>query len=168
MTPITRLLVANRGEIARRIIRTAHEHGIETVAVFSDPDRGAPFVDEATYAVALGGSTSAESYLDAAKVLDAARRAGADSVHPGYGFLSENADFASAAADVGLVWVGPTPESMRAMALKVEAKRIAAAAGVPLVPGAELEPDLSEADLLTRGEQVGYPVLVKASAGGGG
>ncbi len=168
MTPITRLLVANRGEIARRIIRTAHEHGIETVAVFSDPDRGAPFVDEATYAVALGGSTSAESYLDAEKVLDAARRAGADSVHPGYGFLSENADFASAAADVGLVWVGPTPESMRAMALKVEAKRIAAAAGVPLVPGAELEPDLSEADLLTRGELVGYPVLVKASAGGGG
>jgi 3-methylcrotonyl-CoA carboxylase alpha subunit len=165
---ITRLLVANRGEIARRIIRTCDELGIETVAVFSDPDREAPFVDEATYAVALGGSTSAESYLDAAKVLDAARRSGADAVHPGYGFLSENPDFASAVSDAGLVWVGPTPASMRAMALKVEAKRIAADAGVPLVPGAELEGELGEADLLARGEQVGYPVLVKASAGGGG
>ena len=126
---ITRLLIANRGEIARRIIRTCDELGIETVAVFSDPDRSAPYVDEATYAVALGGSTSAESYLDAAKVLDAARRSGADAVHPGYGFLSENPDFASAVSDSGLVWVGPTPESMRAMALKVEAKRIAADAG---------------------------------------
>ena len=165
---ITRLLVANRGEIARRIIRTCDQLGIETVAVFSDPDRDAPFVDEATYAVALGGSTSAESYLDAAKVLDAARRSGADAMHPGYGFLSENPDFASAVGDAGLVWVGPTPASMRAMALKVEAKRIAAEAGVPLVPGAELATDLGGADLLARGEQVGYPVLVKASAGGGG
>jgi acetyl/propionyl-CoA carboxylase alpha subunit len=165
---ITRLLVANRGEIARRIIRTCDELGIETVAVFSDPDRSAPFVDEATYAVALGGSTSAESYLDSDKVLDAARRSGADAVHPGYGFLSENPEFASAVSDAGLVWVGPTPESMRAMALKVEAKRIAADAGVPLVPGAELVADLGEDELLARGEQVGYPVLVKASAGGGG
>jgi acetyl/propionyl-CoA carboxylase alpha subunit len=165
---ITRLLIANRGEIARRIIRTCDELGIETVAVFSDPDRSAPYVDEATYAVALGGATSAESYLDAAKVLEAARRSGADAVHPGYGFLSENPDFASAVSDSGLVWVGPTPSSMRAMALKVEAKRIAADAGVPLVPGSELGADLGEADLLSRGEQVGYPVLVKASAGGGG
>ena len=166
--PITRLLVANRGEIARRIMRTADELGIETVAVFSDPDRGMPFVDEATYAVALGGTTSAESYLDAVKVLDAARRTGADAIHPGYGFLSENADFAQAVADAGLVWVGPTPSSMRAMALKVEAKRIAADAGVPLVPGADLAADVSEPDLLAIGDQVGYPLLVKASAGGGG
>jgi 3-methylcrotonyl-CoA carboxylase alpha subunit len=168
MAPITRLLVANRGEIARRIIRTCDALGIETVAVFSEPDRGLPFVDEATVAVALGGTTSAESYLDAAKVLDAARRSGADAVHPGYGFLSENPDFARAVTDAGLVWVGPTPESMSAMALKVEAKRIAADAGVPLVPGAELVGEIGDADLLREGEQVGYPVLVKASAGGGG
>ncbi len=165
---ITRILVANRGEIARRIMRTADELGIETVAIFSDPDRGLPFVDEATYAVALGGTTSGETYLDAAKVLDAARRTGADAVHPGYGFLSENAEFASAVTDAGLVWVGPTPASMRAMALKVEAKRIAADAGVPLVPGAELAADVTDSDLLRTGEQVGYPLLVKASAGGGG
>jgi len=165
---ITRLLVANRGEVARRVFRTCRALGIETVAVFSDPDRGAPFVDEATYAVALGGTTSAESYLDAAKVLDAARRTGADAVHPGYGFLSENADFAQAVADAGLVWVGPTPASMRAMALKVEAKRIAAAAGVPLVPGAELDADVTDADLAAIADRVGFPVLVKASAGGGG
>jgi 3-methylcrotonyl-CoA carboxylase alpha subunit len=168
MPDITRLLVANRGEIARRVIRTADELGIETVAVFSEPDRALPFVDEATYAVALGGMTSAESYLDAAKVLDAAKRTGADAIHPGYGFLSENAEFAQAVADAGLVWVGPTPASMRAMALKVEAKRIAADAGVPLVPGAELAADVSDDDLLATGEQVGYPLLVKASAGGGG
>jgi acetyl/propionyl-CoA carboxylase alpha subunit len=165
---ITRLLVANRGEIARRVVRTCHELGIETVAVFSDPDRDAPFVDEATYAVSLGGTTSAESYLDAAKILDAARRTGADAIHPGYGFLSENAEFAHAVGDAGLVWVGPTPDSMRAMALKVEAKRIAAAAGVPLVPGAELGADVTDAHLLSIAADVGYPVLVKASAGGGG
>ncbi len=168
MADITRLLVANRGEIARRVMRTAHALGIETVAVFSDPDRGLPFVDEATYAVALGGTTSAESYLDVAKVLDAARRTGADAVHPGYGFLSENPAFAEAVMAAGLVWVGPTPSSMRAMALKVEAKRIAADADVPLVPGAELAGDVSDDDLLAAGDRVGYPVLVKASAGGGG
>ncbi len=165
---ITRLLVANRGEIARRVIRTCDALGIETVAVFSDADRHAPFVDEATYAVSLGGLTSAESYLDAGKVLDAATRSGADAIHPGYGFLSENAEFAQAVADAGLVWVGPTPSSMRAMALKVEAKRIAAAAGVPLVPGAELDADVSDTDLVSVAAGVGYPVLVKASAGGGG
>jgi acetyl/propionyl-CoA carboxylase alpha subunit len=165
---ITRLLVANRGEIASRVIRTCHHVGIQTVAVFSDADRGMPFVDEATYAVALGGTTSAESYLDASKILEAARRSGADAVHPGYGFLSENPAFAEAVTAAGLVWVGPTPATMRAMALKVEAKRIAADAGVPLVPGAEPAPDVSDSDLLATGEQVGYPLLVKASAGGGG
>ncbi|HET7900200.1 MAG TPA: biotin carboxylase N-terminal domain-containing protein, partial [Candidatus Nanopelagicales bacterium] len=168
MADIRRLLVANRGEIARRVLRTAAVLGIETVAVFSEPDRGLPFVDEATYAVPLGGTTSAESYLSVEKVLEAARRTGADAVHPGYGFLSENPAFAEAVTDAGLVWVGPTPDSMRAMALKVEAKRIAAAAGVPLVPGAELAPDVTDSDLLATGEQVGYPLLVKASAGGGG
>ncbi len=165
---ITRLLVANRGEVARRVIRTCAALGIETVAVFAEPDRGAPYVDEATYAVALTGSTSADTYLDAAALLDAARRTGADAVHPGYGFLAENADFAQAVTDAGLVWVGPTPDSMRAMALKVRAKRIAADAGVPLVPGAELAADASDADLRATASEVGYPVLVKASAGGGG
>ena len=167
-TEITRLLVANRGEVARRVIRTCAVLGIETVAVFAEPDRGAPYVDEATYAVALPGSTSAETYLDAAALLDAAHRTGADAVHPGYGFLAENADFAQAVIDAGLVWVGPTPDSMRAMALKVRAKQIAADAGVPLLPGADLPADASDADLRAAAAEVGYPVLVKASAGGGG
>ena len=165
---ITRVLVANRGEIARRIIRTCDELGVETVAVFADPDRDAPYVDEATYAVALDGATSAETYLDVDRVLDAARRSGADAVHPGYGFLSENADFARAVADAGLVWVGPSPDSMLAMARKVEAKRIAAVAGLPLVPGAELDGAATAGELVAAAESVGYPLLVKASAGGGG
>ncbi len=165
---ITRILVANRGEIARRVIRTAHAMGLQAVAIHSDPDAGAPFVRDADLAVAIGGRTSAESYLVAEKVLDAARRSGADAIHPGYGFLSENPDFAAAVADAGLAWIGPTPESMRAMALKVEAKRLVAAAGVPLVPGAELDLDASDADIVAAGAEVGLPLLVKASAGGGG
>jgi propionyl-CoA carboxylase alpha chain len=166
--PIRRLLVANRGEIARRVIRTAHAMGLQAVAIHSDPDADAPFVRDADLAVAIGGRTSAESYLVAEKVLDAARRSGADAIHPGYGFLSENPEFAAAVADAGLVWIGPTPESMRAMALKVEAKRLVAAAGVPLVPGAELAADAPAADITAAGAAVGFPLLVKASAGGGG
>ena len=166
--PIRRILVANRGEIARRVIRTAHRMGLQAVAIHSDPDAGAPFVRDADLAVAIGGRTSAESYLVAEKVLDAARRSGADAIHPGYGFLSENPVFAQAVADAGLAWIGPTPESMNAMALKVEAKRLVAAAGVPLVPGAELEADASDADITAAGGAVGLPLLVKASAGGGG
>lgn len=167
-TAITRLLVANRGEIARRVFRSARNRGIETVAVFSEPDRGAAHVRDADVAVALGGTTSTESYLDTEKILAAAARAGADAIHPGYGFLSENAEFAEAVAAAGLTWVGPTPESIRSMALKVEAKRIAKDAGVPLVPGAELSADVSDAELSTIAQQVGFPLLVKASAGGGG
>ena len=163
-----RLLVANRGEIALRVFRTARESGIETVAVFSDPDRNAAHVRGADIAVALGGTTSTESYLDTAKILDAARRSGADAIHPGYGFLSENAEFAEAVAAAGLTWVGPTPTSIRSMALKVEAKRIAETAGVPLVPGAELSGDIDDVKLAEIAEGVGYPLLVKASAGGGG
>ena len=166
--PIRRILVANRGEIARRVIRTARAMGLQAVAIHSDPDAGAPFVRDADLAVAIGGRTSAESYLLADKVLDAARRSGADAIHPGYGFLSENPDFAAAVADAGLAWIGPTPASMRAMALKVEAKRLVAAAGVPLVPGAELDSDASDADIVAAGAEVGLPLLVKASAGGGG
>ncbi len=165
---IRRILVANRGEIASRVMRTARDLGIQTVAVHSDPDADAPFVSDALFSVRLGGRTSAESYLDAEKVLDAARRSGADAIHPGYGFLSENPAFAQAVTDAGLVWIGPTPEQMRAMALKVESKRLVAQAGVPLVPGAELAADASPADIAAAGESVGFPLLVKASAGGGG
>ena len=160
-----RILVANRGEIARRVFRTARAMGIETVAVFSEPDADAPFVREADIAIPLRGATSAETYLDVEQILDAVRRSGADAVHPGYGFLSENAGFAEQMMAAGVTWIGPTPESIRAMALKVEAKRLAASAGVPLVPGAELGDGVDAAAVAA---EVGYPLLVKASAGGGG
>ncbi len=168
--PLTfnRLLVANRGEIARRVFRTARQLGVETIAVFSEPDRSAAHVRDADQAVALGGNTSTESYLDTAKILAAAKRVGADAIHPGYGFLSENPDFAEAVIAAGLTWVGPTPTSIRSMALKVEAKRIAHAAGVPLIPGAELADNVTAEQLASTAATVGYPVLVKASAGGGG
>jgi acyl-CoA carboxylase subunit alpha len=155
---ITRLLVANRGEIARRVFRTCHDLGIETVAVHSDADAGLPFVREADVAVRLPGATPGETYLRADLVVRAALDAGADAVHPGYGFLSENADFARRVLDAGLVWVGPTPESIEQMGSKVEAKKLMAAAGVPVL--SELSPaDVTAGDL---------PLLVKASAGGGG
>lgn len=165
---ISTLLVANRGEIARRVMRTARRMGMRTVAVHSDPDADAPFVHDADLAVRIGGRTATQSYLDGDAILAAARRTGADAIHPGYGFLAENPAFARAVADAGLVWVGPTPESMAAMALKVQAKRLVAAAGVPLVPGAELAADAADGDVLAAGEAVGFPLLVKASAGGGG
>lgn len=164
----SRVLVANRGEIAIRVFRTCDALGIETVAVYSEPDAAAQHVLAADLSVALGGTTSAESYLVMDKILDAAKRSGADAIHPGYGFLSENPAFARAVREAGLVWIGPDPESIEAMALKVEAKNLAASAGVPLVPGAELEGEISDAELLTIGNEVGYPLLVKASAGGGG
>ena len=165
---IRRLLIANRGEIARRIMRTARERGIVCVAVYSDPDADAMFVHEADHAVALGGSTSTESYLDQGKILAAAALWDCDAVHPGYGFLSENADFAAAVVAAGLTWIGPSAESIAAMAEKVPAKRLVSAAGVPLVPGAELPAGLDDAELAAVGAQVGYPLMVKASAGGGG
>ena len=168
LRPIRRLLIANRGEIARRIMRTAAARGIVCIAIHSDPDADALFVAEADLAVAIGGVTSAESYLDQGKVLAAAVATGADAIHPGYGFLSENAGFAQAVQDAGLIWVGPSPASIAAMAEKVPAKRLVAAAGVPLVPGAELPADASEDELLAAASEVGFPVLVKASAGGGG
>ena len=160
-----RILVANRGEIARRVFRTARAMGIETVAVYSEPDTDAPFVREADISIPLRGATSAETYLDVEQIVDAVRRSGADAVHPGYGFLSENAGFAEAMGAAGVTWIGPTPESIRAMALKVEAKRLASSAGVPLVPGAELGDGVDAAAVAV---EVGYPLLVKASAGGGG
>ncbi len=165
ITPIRRLLIANRGEIARRIIRTAHDLGIDTVAVYADGDVNAPFVTEADTAIALNGRTSAETYLDVAKVLDACRRSGADAVHPGYGFLSENTAFARAVTDAGMRWVGPSPEAIAAMGDKLSAKRIIDEANVPTLPAIELTADQ---DVRAAAEQIGYPVLVKASAGGGG
>ncbi|MBZ5738043.1 ATP-binding protein [Nocardioides mangrovi] len=153
---IKRLLVANRAEIASRVFRTCHALGIETVAIHSDADADLPYVREADTAVRLPGNAPGETYLRIDLVLDAARRAGADAVHPGYGFLSENADFARAVVDAGLTWVGPTPESIEAMGSKIRAKEIMKAAGVPVLE-APAEP--TEADL---------PLLVKASAGGGG
>ncbi len=164
---IRRLLIANRGEIARRVIRTARRMGVETVAVYSDADATAPHVREADFSVRLGPPPAAESYLDMAKVLAAAAESGADSVHPGYGFLSENADFAQAVLDAGLIWVGPPPSAIRSMGPKDEAKRIMEAAGVPVTPGWRGE-DQSLANLAEQAAIVGFPVLIKAVAGGGG
>lgn len=162
-----KLLIANRGEIACRIQRTCRTMGIATVAVFSEPDRESPFVAAADEAVALGGSTPAESYLRIDALIDAARRAGCDAVHPGYGFLAENAAFAAACADAGLTFVGPTPEAIAAMGSKIEAKRRMAAVGVPLLESVELEAG-GTAKLVQQVAPLGFPLLVKASAGGGG
>ena len=164
---ITCLLVANRGEIARRVITTARAMGLRTVAVFSDPDADAPYVAEADLAVHLPGSSPADTYLRADLLVEAALRAGADAVHPGYGFLSENAAFARAVCDAGLVLVGPSPESIEAMGSKLAAKELMAAAGVPVLPGVDAT-GLSGDALAQAAEGVGYPVLVKASYGGGG
>jgi propionyl-CoA carboxylase alpha chain len=161
--PITRLLIANRGEIAVRIARTAHRLGIETVGVYSEPDAAALHVDSVDVAIALGGSTPAESYLRADAVIAAAQATGADAVHPGYGFLAENAAFAQAVIDTGLTWVGPTPEQIALLGDKVAAKRAAIAAGVPTTSMIEVV-DGRVAD----GATVTYPALVKAAAGGGG
>lgn len=165
ITPIHTVLVANRGEIARRIMRTAHNMGIATVAIYADADANAPFVHEADSAIALNGRTSTETYLDFDKVLNAARRSGADAIHPGYGFLSENQAFAQAVIDAGIKWIGPSPHVIGLMGDKLSAKRLMVEAGVPTLPGIELTAD---SDLKAAASEIGYPVLVKASAGGGG
>ena len=167
MRPIYKLLVANRGEIARRVLRTCRELGIRTVAVYSDADAGAAHALEADEAVYIGPSPSRESYLMGERVLDAARRTGADAIHPGYGFLSENAAFAEAVEAAGLVWVGPTPSAMRALGEKAPARRLAAELGVPVVPGYDGEDDSHER-LVAEAARIGLPLLIKASAGGGG
>ena len=161
------LLVANRGEIARRIFRTARAEGLATVAVFSDPDADAPFVAEADTAVRLPGSSPADTYLRGDLVIAAALAAGADAVHPGYGFLSEDAGFAAAVLAAGLTWVGPPVAAIEAMGSKLAAKALMAGAGVPCLPGVDAT-GLSAAELACAGAEIGYPVLVKASAGGGG
>lgn len=163
-----KLLVANRGEIARRIIRSARALGIATVAVHSDADATAAHVTDADEAVAIGPAPARESYLDVAKVLQAARQSGADAVHPGYGFLAENADFAEAVIAAGMIWVGPSPDSIRAMGDKQRARDLAMAAGVPIVPGSGRFAPGDIEGVEAAGAKVGYPLLVKAAAGGGG
>ncbi|SFW43818.1 acetyl/propionyl/methylcrotonyl-CoA carboxylase subunit alpha [Amycolatopsis australiensis] len=165
--PVTKILVANRGEIAVRVIRAAKDAGLASVAVYADPDRDAPHVRLADEAFALGGTTAAESYLNIEKLLDAAKRAGADSVHPGYGFLSENADFAQAVLDAGLTWIGPSPQSIRDLGDKVTARHIAMRAGAPLVPGTK-EPVKDAAEIVAFADEHGLPVAIKAAFGGGG
>lgn len=164
---IRRLLIANRGEIARRVLRTAHHMGMETVAVFSEPDRNALHVREATFAQPLGGKASADSYLRIEKLLAAARASGADAVHPGYGFLSENADFAQAVEDAGLTWVGPPASAIRTLGSKSRAKEVAEARGIPCLPGYRGD-DQSDARLVHEAQRIGLPLMVKAAAGGGG
>jgi 3-methylcrotonyl-CoA carboxylase alpha subunit len=164
---IKSLLIANRGEIARRIMRTARAMGISTIAVHSDVDADMPFVREADEAVCIGPAPARESYLDQAKILAAAKQTGAEAIHPGYGFLSENAHFAEAVIAAGLVWVGAPPAAIRAMGLKDAAKALMAKAGVPVTPG-YLGEDQSPERLQAEADQIGYPVLIKAVAGGGG
>jgi len=164
---IRRILVANRGEIARRVFRTCRDMRIETVAVYSDPDRGEPHTYEADWSVNLPGSAPAETYLNQAAVLAAAAESGADAIHPGYGFLAENPDFARAVVDSGLTWIGPSPEAIEVMGSKLASKQLVEALGVPTLAGIDLT-DLAEDAITSAATSIGYPVLVKASAGGGG
>lgn len=167
MPVIKKLLVANRGEIARRVFRTCRDLGIATVAVYSDADADAWHVDDADEAVRLPGSSPAETYLDGDRIIAAAHLTGADAVHPGYGFLSENAGFARACAKAGLTFVGPPPDAIDAMGSKLTAKAMMSDAGVPVLPGGDAT-DLADEELRKLGADIGYPLLVKASAGGGG
>jgi len=165
-----KLLIANRGEIAVRVIRACRELGIPTVAVYSDCDRGARHVRDADQAVHIGPSPARDSYLRIDRILDAAKATGADAVHPGYGFLAENAVFARACSDAGLTFVGPSPEAIALMGNKTGAREVASRAGVPVVPGtdAPLRADATDEDICREGARVGYPLMVKAVAGGGG
>ncbi|MGP6173816.1 acetyl/propionyl/methylcrotonyl-CoA carboxylase subunit alpha [Corynebacterium sp. A21] len=164
---ITKVLVANRGEIAIRVFRAAQDAGIASVAVYAEPDADAPFVGYADEAFALGGQSSAESYLVFDKILDAAAKSGADAIHPGYGFLAENADFAQAVIDAGLIWIGPSPESIRSLGDKVTARNIATKVNAPMAPGTK-EPVKSAAEVVAFAEEYGLPIAIKAAFGGGG
>jgi len=164
---ISKVLVANRGEIAVRVIRAARDAGIASVAVYAEPDAQAPFASLADEAFALGGTTSAESYLVFDKILDAADKSGADAIHPGYGFLSENADFAQAVIDAGLTWIGPSPESIRNLGDKVTARHIAERAEAPMAPGTK-DPVAGADEVQSFAMEYGLPVAIKATFGGGG
>ncbi|MGE5377917.1 MAG: biotin carboxylase N-terminal domain-containing protein, partial [Bacteroidota bacterium] len=163
-----KVLVANRGEIAVRIIRACRELGIDTVAVYSEADRLALHVRYADEAYLLGPAPSRESYLRADKIIDIARKCGADAVHPGYGFLAERQDFAAACADAGITFIGPHPSSIAAMGDKAEARATVIKAGVPIVPGTEDVGNMTDEELLAKAPQIGFPLLIKATAGGGG
>jgi len=161
------VLVANRGEIARRVVRTARRMGIRAVAVYSDADADLPYVREADEAVHIGPAPPARSYLDVAAIIDAARKTGAAAVHPGYGFLAENADFARQVMAAGLIWVGPDPDAIEQMGDKIRARNLMERAGVPVSPGSR-EPITDVAAAVAEADRIGYPVMVKAAAGGGG
>ena len=165
--PFTKVLIANRGEIAVRVIRACREMGIATVAVFSEADRESLHVLHADFAVAIGPAPAAESYLNQDRIIAAARATGAQAVHPGYGFLAENAAFAEACAAAGLVFIGPPPAAVRAMGDKLAARRVAARVGVPMVPGTS-EPLADGAEAARVAAEIGYPVMIKAAMGGGG
>jgi len=165
--PLSKVLIANRGEIAVRVIRACKDAGLTSVAVYADPDRDALHVTMADESFALNGSTAAETYLVIEKLIDIAHRSGADSVHPGYGFLSENADFAQAVIDAGLTWIGPSPDAIRALGDKVSARHIAARAGAPQVPGTA-DPVQNADEVVSFAQQHGLPIAIKAAFGGGG
>jgi acetyl-CoA carboxylase biotin carboxylase subunit len=168
MPMIKKVLVANRGEIAVRIIRACQELGQETVAIYSEVDRMAPHVRMAQEAYQVGPAHATESYLRGDKIVAIAKECGADAIHPGYGFLAENADFAEAVLDAGITWVGPSPEAIRLMGDKVVARKTMAAAGVPLVPGTDQSEGMQDEVLVAEARRIGFPLLVKAAAGGGG
>jgi acetyl-CoA carboxylase biotin carboxylase subunit len=164
---IASLLVANRGEIARRVIRTARRLGVRTIAVYSEADAALPFVAEADEAVLIGPANPAQSYRNAEAILAAAKATGAEAIHPGYGFLSENAEFARSVAAHGLIWVGPSADAITAMGDKINARNLMAAAGVPVAPGT-IDPAADVEAAIAEAARIGYPVMVKAAAGGGG
>lgn len=162
-----RVLIANRGEIAVRVIRACRDHGLESVAVYSEEDRDAIHTRSADFAFSLNGTTATQTYLDIKKIITAAKDSGADAVHPGYGFLSERADFAQAVIDAGLIWIGPPPAAISALGDKVSARRIAATAGAPLVAGTK-DPVAGHEEVTAFAKEYGLPVAIKAAFGGGG